>query len=215
MLEKEFTTMFKSIRPVATVLVVGTLLLSACGGGSDADSSETASPGSVNAATTASFNDADVVFAQGMIPHHAQAVEMASIALDPQSGASAEIVTLASEIQGAQDPEIEMMTEWLHTWDQPMDMPGMAGADDMSGMEGMEGMEGMMTEDQMASLASLSGIEFDKAWATMMIAHHQGAIMQAEAVKASGSDPAVLALADQIISAQQGEITQMEAMLTA
>ena len=204
--------MFKSIRPVATVLVVGTLLLSACGGGSDADSSETASPGSVSAATNASFNDADVVFAQGMIPHHAQAVEMASIALDPQSGASAEIVALASEIQGAQDPEIEMMTEWLHTWDQSMDMPGMEGADDMSAMEGMEG---MMTEDQMTSLASMSGIEFDKAWATMMIAHHQGAIMQAEAVKASGSDPAVLALADQIISAQQAEITQMEAMLTA
>ncbi len=212
MLKKEFTTMFKSIRPVATVLVVGTLLLSACGGGSDADSSETASPGSVSAATNASFNDADVVFAQGMIPHHAQAVEMASIALDPQSGASAEIVALASEIQGAQDPEIEMMTEWLHTWDQSMDMPGMEGADDMSAMEGMEG---MMTEDQMTSLASMSGIEFDKAWATMMIAHHQGAIMQAEAVKASGSDPAVLALADQIISAQQAEITQMEAMLTA
>jgi uncharacterized protein (DUF305 family) len=211
-LEKEFTTMFKSIRPFATVLVAGTLLLNACGGGSDADSSETAPPGSIAAATDASFNDADVAFAQGMIPHHAQAVDMASIALQPESGASAEIQALATAIQGAQDPEIEMMTEWLQAWGQPMEMPGMEGMDDMSGMEGMEG---MMTAEQMAALAGPSGPEFDTAWATMMIAHHQGAITQAETVKANGSDPEVLALADQIISAQQAEIAQMQAMLAS
>jgi uncharacterized protein (DUF305 family) len=203
-LEKEFTTMYKSIRPFATVLVAGTLLLTACGGGSDADSSEPAPPGSVAAATDSSFNDADVIFAQGMIPHHAQAVAMASIALQPESGASAQIQALATEIQGAQDPEIETMTEWLQTWGQPMDMPG---------MDGMDGMDGMMTEEQMTALAGLSGPSFDTEWATMMIAHHQGAITQAETVKASGADPEVLALADQIISAQQAEIAQMQAML--
>lgn len=210
MFEKEFTTMFKSVRPLAIALAAGTLLLSACGGGSDADSSDAASPDSIAAATESSFNDADVVFAQGMIPHHAQAVEMASIALRPESGASTEIQALATEIQGAQDPEIELMTQWLQTWGQPIDMPGMEGMDHS---EEMEGMEGMMSEDQMTSLAGLSGAEFDTAWATMMIEHHQGAITQAETVKAAGSDPEVLALADAIISAQQDEITQMQALL--
>ncbi len=196
--------MFKPVRPFATVLVTGTLLLTACGGGSDADSSESVAPESIAAATDSSFNDADVAFAQGMIPHHAQAVDMASLALQPESGASAEIQALATAIQSAQDPEIETMTQWLQTWGQPMEMPG---------MDGMDGMDGMMTQEQMASLAGLSGPAFDAEWATMMIAHHQGAITQAETVKASGADPEVLALADQIISAQQAEIAQLQALL--
>ena len=202
--------MFKPVRPFATVLVTGTLLLTACGGGSDADSSESVAPESIAAATDSSFNDADVAFAQGMIPHHAQAVDMASLALQPESGASAEIQALATAIQSAQDPEIETMTQWLQTWGQPMEMPGMDG---MDGMHSMDAMDGMMTEEQMASLAGLSGPAFDAEWATMMIAHHQGAITQAETVKASGADPEVLALADQIISAQQAEIAQLQALL--
>jgi uncharacterized protein (DUF305 family) len=214
-LEKEFTTMFKSIRPFATVLVAGTLLLTACGGGSDADSSESVAPESIAAATDSSFNDADVAFAQGMIPHHAQAVDMASIALQPESGASAEIQALATAIQSAQDPEIETMTQWLQTWGQPLEMPGMDGMDAMDGMHSMDSMDGMMTEEQMASLAGLSGPAFDTEWATMMIAHHQGAITQAETVKAAGADPEVLALADQIISAQQAEIVQLQALLAS
>jgi uncharacterized protein (DUF305 family) len=102
------------------------------------------------------------------------------------------------------------MTQWLQTWGQPMEMPGMDG---MDGMHSMDAMDGMMTEEQMASLAGLSGPAFDAEWATMMIAHHQGAITQAETVKASGADPEVLALADQIISAQQAEIAQLQALL--
>lgn len=205
--------MTKSIRPVTTALIVGTLLLSACG--SEADSSDSASLDAATPATGANFNDADVVFAQGMIPHHAQAVEMASIALDPASGASAEVRALAAVIQGAQDPEIEMMTEWLRTWGQPMEMPGTAGMEGMDHTAEMAGMEGMMSEEQMTSIAGLSGAEFDTMWASMMIAHHEGAIVQAEAVKASGSDPEVMTLADEIIRAQRAEITQLQAVLTS
>ncbi len=199
--------MHKSSHSIAVALIAGTLLLGACGGGSDAATSEAASTG--ESAGTA-FNDADVLFAQSMIPHHAQAVEMATLALGPDAGASAEITELATAIQGGQQPEIDLMTGWLQQWGQPMEMPGMEGMDDMAGMEGMDG---MMTAEQMASLTSLSGSAFDAAWATMMIAHHQGAIAQAETVKANGTDPGVRELADQIIAAQQGEITQMEAML--
>ncbi len=135
---------------------------------------------------------------------------MAALALDPAAGASAEIQALATEIEGAQDSEIELMTGWLQEWGRPTEMAGMEGMDDMSAMEGMDG---MMSDDQMTSLAGLSGPDFDTAWATMMIAHHQGAIAQAETVKANGSDPDALALADEIIVAQQAEIRRMEAIL--
>lgn len=193
--------------PVAAAAV----LLTACGSDSSTDSAE---PTAV--AGTAEFNDADVLFAQSMIPHHEQAVVMAALALDPAANASAEIQALASDIQAAQDPEIVLMTELLTNWGQPVDMPGMEGMESMEGMEdmaGMEGMEGMMSAEDMDNLATLSGAQFDTAWAEMMIAHHEGAIAQAQAVKAAGSNADVQLLADQIIAAQQAEIDEMTAFL--
>jgi uncharacterized protein (DUF305 family) len=156
-----------------------------------------------------------------MIPHHRQAVEMADLALNPEAGASPEIVALATDIKGAQDPEIALMTSWLEAAGQPIDMPGMEGmegmsSEEMEGMEGMEnmgGMEGMMSAEDMANLTTLTGADFDRAWAEMMIAHHEGAIVMAQTVKASGSNPDVLLLADQIITAQQAEIDEMKALL--
>ena len=70
-----------------------------------------------------------------------------------------------------------------------------------------------MTADQMDELASMTGAEFDQMWLEMMIAHHQGAISQSETVKSGGSNADVLLLADQIITAQQAEITEMQALL--
>ena len=193
-----------SLRFVVAPVAAVALLLSACG----SDSSEsTSAPASES---TGEFNDADVIFAQSMIPHHEQAVEMAEFALAPAAGASAEIQALATQIQGAQDPEIELMTGWLEGWGQPLEMPGMEDMDDMAGMEGMDG---MMSAEDMTNLAGLTGAEFDTAWATMMIAHHEGAIAQAETVKAAGSNSDVLLLADQIIAAQQAEIDEMTALL--
>ena len=74
-------------------------------------------------------------------------------------------------------------------------------------------MDGMMSADDMAGLATLTGAEFDTAWAEMMIAHHEGAITQARTVKAAGSNADVLVLADEIIAAQQAEIDEMKALL--
>ena len=163
------------------------------------------------------FNDADVVFAQGMIPHHEQAVEMAGIALAPAAAASPEIVELATAIQGAQDPEIVLMRSLLESWGQPTEMPGMEDMEGMSSdeMAGMDhgGMEGMMSGEEMAALGTLTGAEFDQAWAEMMIRHHEGAIVMAETVLASGTNLDVELLADQIVAAQQAEIDEMRALL--
>lgn len=178
--------------------IASTLALGACG--NDDSSSE------ATQASSADFNEADVVFAQGMIPHHEQAIEMADIALDPTVGASDAVRDLATRIKGAQDPEIVLLTAWLASWGQPIQM-------DMSDGHDMSSMEGMMSADEMDALGALTGAEFDSMWLTMMIRHHEGAITMAQTVKAAGSNADVLALADQIIAAQQGEITEMQALL--
>ena len=77
-------------------------------------STEIAAVGSTAGSAAASeLNAAEVEFAQGMIAHHEQAIEMAEIALDPNVGASPQVVDLATRIKGAQDPEVELMTGWL------------------------------------------------------------------------------------------------------
>jgi len=148
-----------------------------------------------------------------MIPHHEQAVEMADLALDPRADASAQVKQLARQIKGAQDPEIEMMTQWLQQWGAPTEMPGTTG--DLAGMDhsghdmGGMTMSGMMTAEQMQDLHQATGATFNTMWLEMMIAHHEGAIAMAEQVKASSTDPAVTRLADEIIAAQRAEITTM------
>jgi len=156
--------------------------------------------------TSVSLNAADIEFAQGMIAHHEQAIEMADIALDPKIGASAEVVDLATRIKAAQGPEVDLMTGWLSAAGAPVAMGAHAGHD-------MSSMEGMMTAEQMGAMTSMMGAAFDRMWLEMMIAHHEGAVTQSLTVKADGSNADMLALADLIISAQQTEITEMRALL--
>lgn len=195
------------IVPVAAFAVAA--LLAACGG-DDGSSTTTAPATTVAAATTspasAAFNDADVEFAQGMIGHHEQAVEMAEVALDPPVGAGDAVKDLATRIKAAQDPEIALMTGWLTAWGKPVQM-------DTSGGHDMSSMDGMMSAEDMDALAMMSGAAFDTMWLQMMIQHHEGAITQSNTVKTSGSNPDVRVLADAIITAQQGEITEMQALL--
>ena len=187
---------------LALALVV---TLAACGSdnSSSANSAADSSTGSVSAVA---LNAADIEFAQGMIAHHEQAIEMAEIALDPNVGASPEVVDLATRIKGAQDPEVELMTGWLTAAGEPVSMGASEGHD-------MSSMEGMMTAEQMDAMAAMTGTDFDQTWLQMMIAHHKGAVSQSQTVKANGSNADVLALADTIIKAQQAEITEMQALL--
>ena len=189
---------------LALALVV---TLAACGSdnSSSANSAADSSTGSVSAVA---LNAADIEFAQGMIAHHEQAIEMAEIALDPNVGASPEVVDLATRIKGAQGPEVELMTGWLTAAGEPVSMGASEGHD-------MSSMEGMMTAEQMDAMAAMTGTDFDQTWLQMMIAHHKGAVSQSQTVKAKGSNADVLALADTIIKAQQAEITGMQALLGA
>ena len=176
------------------------VLLAGCGGSHDMDDMGMASPSSTTGASAA-----DAMFAQMMIPHHEQAVEMSTLAETRAS--SPEIKELAAEIKSAQQPEINQMTAWLEEWGMPV-MP----MDDAMAEHGGHGMSGMLTDDQLQQLADASGPEFDRLFAEFMILHHEGAIDMAEDVVDS-KDPRVAALAAAIIKTQAEEIAQMQAFL--
>jgi uncharacterized protein (DUF305 family) len=153
----------------------------------------------------AAHNDADVTFAQGMIPHHQQAIEMAQMAADRAE--SAEVLDLAERIEAAQAPEIEELTAWLESWDEEVPAGG-----DHSGMD-MDSGGGMMSTEDMDALEAASGAEFDQMFLEMMIEHHQGAIAMAEEEIAAGEYPDAIAMAEEIASSQQAEIDEMTALL--
>jgi uncharacterized protein (DUF305 family) len=177
-------------------------LLAGCGGSSMADMTDT-SVDTVQSATD--FNDADVMFAQMMIPHHEQAIEMSDIALDPTVGASDVVKSLATRIKGAQDPEIATMKAFLTTWKK--------GLTPDSSMDHSSSMSGMSSGEDITKLSSLRGAEFDRAWMTGMIAHHEGAIEMAKEVLQDGKDTAVNTLATAAVAAQDTEILEMKELL--
>lgn len=189
---------------LAAVLTTG---LTACGS-DDTSSDTTSAPTSAETgeANSIELNLADIEFAQGMIAHHEQAIEMAEMALDPTMGASAAVLDLASRIKAAQDPEIDQMTALLTAAGQPLTM-------DMSDGHDMSSMPGMMSAEALDAMAMMTGEQFDRRWLEMMIEHHQGAVVQAEAVVASGANAELLTLAAEIIEVQQAEISEMQALL--
>lgn len=163
--------------------------------------SGSATPGAANAGRAG-----DVTFAQQMIPHHEQAVEMADIALGKQS-ASPQVRQLATQIKAGQDPEIQTMRGWLQSWGAPMPTAGMSH----EGMAGMSG-QGMMTQADMSALKAADGATFDKQWVAMMTAHHNGAITMARQVLATTQTPEVKALADAVVKAQTAELATMQSL---
>jgi uncharacterized protein (DUF305 family) len=153
-------------------------------------------------------NDADVMFAQMMIPHHQQAVTMATLATtrasDPQ------LKTLAAQIKAAQDPEITTMTGWLTSWGRPTAAPS---ASAMPGMDTSVPTPGMMSDADMAKLSAATGTNFDRMFAQMMISHHNGAIQMAGDEQKNGTNTNAKTLAAQIIKSQQAEVTTLEKIL--
>ena len=164
-----------------------------------------------SAEASAEFNDADVTFVEGMYPHHAQAVEMASL-VDGRTE-NAQVIELAQAIEAVQAPEMEQMNALLTAWGQPAASADMGGMD-MGGMDmGSGGMTGMMSQEDMDMLSAANGAEFDSMWLTMMIEHHKGAIEMAQIELADGSNADAKELASTIVDAQQSEISTMESLL--
>ena len=199
----------KSTR-LALIAVVPTALLTmlaGCAAPVTATTGSSAPSVTQNAESTAGpHNDADATFAQMMVIHHEGAIEMATLA--EKDGSSSEVRSLAGRISAAQGPEIDQMRGWLKAWGEPApedsDMAGM-------GHDGME-MGGLDQQAAMDELMKLDGEAFDKKFLTLMIQHHQGAITMANQEIANGENTEAIALAKLIISAQQKEIAEMQAL---
>ncbi len=183
-----------------------TLALAGCGGGGGGG--EASSAAAVPAAQISpEHNEADVRFAQQMIPHHQQAVEMAELAADLAE--SGEVKDLAEQISAAQQPEIDTMNAMLEKWGAMMSGDGSMGGMDMGGMNGM------MSPQQMTELQNASGAAFDRMFLEMMTAHHEGAVEMARAEQVDGQNPQAIELAKQIESTQLQEIERMQELLAS
>ena len=162
------------------LVVIGLFLLSGCATSEQSNSE---------------FSPSDVNFAEMMIPHHEQAIEMSEIAF--KNTMNSEVVQLAQEIKDAQAPEIDLMKSW-------------AGVKLSTHAGHM--MDGMLSEDELNALREATGAEFDRLFLQGMIRHHQGAIEMAMDVKNSNS-MVVADLSAAIIKQQEIEITRMEELL--
>ena len=172
---------------MSAIALAGALALAACSGSEQAG-----------------HNDADVMFAQMMIPHHEQAIEMSDVVL-AKDGTNPEVTALATQVKEAQAPEIEQLGQWLDSW----------GAERTSEHTGHAGMSGMMSDDDMQALDAAAPPESDRLFLEQMIAHHQGAVEMAQTEIESGQDTGAVEMAQTIVDTQQAEIATMEDLLTS
>lgn len=153
-------------------------------------------------AAAAGHNAADTMFAQGMIPHHEQAVEMSAMMLKKQDIPAA-VTGLATRIKAAQGPEIETMTGWLKSWNESATMaPG-------------HSMDGMMGDDDLKELEAAQGTEAAKLFLRQMVVHHEGAVMMAKTETSQGQNPEAIQLSKDIVTAQEAEIKEIQALLAS
>lgn len=158
---------------------------------------------------------ADVRFMQGMIMHHAQAVEMT--ALTSSRTENKDLKSLGARISSSQTDEMKFMKRWLAARGEPLSLP-MADMSptNLSTMDVMPLMPGMLTARQMKALREARGPEFDHLFLTGMIQHHQGALTMVKDLfntAGAGQDADVFNFATDADNTQTAEIRIMQAML--
>lgn len=182
---------------------------------------------SIPSTATPSTTSADAGFARDMQEHHLQAVEMSMMIRDLTD--DPEVRMLAYDIATSQSQQAGQMFGWLAVWGLPqygepamtwMSRPLLDGS--AHGHDGPtashtpgEPMPGLATPEQLAELASLRGVEAERYFLELMIAHHQGGVEMAEAVLIRTDTRVVVDLATSIVRAQESEIKLMQDMLAA
>jgi uncharacterized protein (DUF305 family) len=149
-------------------------------------------------------NAQDVAFAEAMIVHHRQALAVAKLA-NGRTG-TAKVLAIAQQIDGEQTPELEEMSRWMTEWRRPV--PGGTPA-----TVGGQTVPGMLPAADVSALAGRKGTDFDRAFLTLMITHHQGGVQISQDEIRTGADERVRGLAEDINAAQAAEITDMRALL--
>ena len=177
--------------------------------GAPGESAKVVAPGqSDTRANAAAYRDEDVTFVNGMVPHHAQALEMASLA--PERAADDRVERLAERIAAGQGPEIRSMQAWLAA-------QGLSEASEDAGHSshaghGAAGMRGMATPEEMARLMASRGPAFDRMFLELMTRHHEGAIAMAEQA-VGAAHPIVSEMVDDVVATQAVEIRRMQDLL--
>jgi uncharacterized protein (DUF305 family) len=159
-------------------------------------------------------SNADVEFMQGMIMHHAQAVEMTALIASHTD--NKELRSLGARISSSQSSEIKFMKRWLATRGEPLSMgmtgmPGMAASGDATPL-----MPGMLSAEQMEALRKANGVEFDRLFLTGMIQHHDGALTMVKDLfdtAGAGQDAEIFDFATDADNTQRAEIKIMQSML--
>ena len=180
----------------ATILVSLSLAVSGCA--INIEKSADDRHGMAHQQTDSEFSNTDVMFAQMMIPHHQQAVDMGTLA--ETRAKDAEVKALAAQIKSEQAPEIAQMKSWLEIANAGMDM-----GHDM-------GMEGMLSQEDFAALESATDTEFDRLFVAGMIAHHEGAVDMAKMVLNS-SNVEAKSLGEAIVESQTKQIEELKSIL--
>ena len=153
---------------------------------------------------------ADVAFMQGMIGHHAQAIEMT--ALLKTRTLSDGMRKLAERIEVSQADEIRMMQQWLRDRGQPVPDQHAHHA------HGAKLMPGMLTAQEMERLTAARGAEFDRLFLTFMIKHHQGALIMVKDLRGTAGaaqESEINRFATDVDADQRMEIDRMAAMLVS
>ncbi len=158
----------------------------------------------------ASYTASDVAFMQHMIVHHQQALDMAVLVKERTN--TEELVDIAGRIEASQADEIAFMKGWLIERGEPVEDPAMKG----HGAHMHHMMAGMASPEQMKALAAAKGIDFDRQFLTLMIAHHEGAVEMVEKLldeDGTAADPVLYRFVGDIDSEQTGEIERMDKLL--
>ena len=168
------------------------------------------SPADVKKLAEVGITPADVAFMQGMIGHHAQAIEMVDLLKTRTE--SADMRKLALRIEVSQADEITMMEHWLRDRGQPLPDPHAHHGHDATLMPGM------LTAEEMGRLAAAKGMAFDALFLEYMIKHHQGAVAMVKTLFASpgaAQDTEIGAFARDVLADQQMEIDRMAGILAS
>ena len=200
-----------TITKTLATAAAATLIVSGCSQGSSSHDSHGGSE-SGSSQASAQFNDADVTYAEGMIMHHQQAVEMSDIILD-KSGVNPDVVAMAKQIKKAQGPEIKEMQTWLKDWGQ--DDSGHEGHGGASGSGEEMSHEGMVSPEDIKKLKAADGEQASTLFLDQMIEHHQGAVKMAKDHRKDGENPDAVELSKNVISDQNAEIKEMRTMRTS
>jgi uncharacterized protein (DUF305 family) len=201
------------------VALVATTLLSSCRTAGDAPPAlvQPGAPGEATRVITATGaadlsriqpTSADVRFMQGMIGHHAQALEMTSLL--PSRTAREDMRLLARRIELSQADEIAMMQDWLRARGHTVPTPHAHHE------QGSALMPGMLTPQEMSRLEAANGKEFDRLFLEFMIRHHDGALTMVNdlfSIDGAGQEPAIFAFAADVDADQRIEIDRMSTML--